>query len=202
MGYTHYWYRKPKLPIKEFTAFAQDVYALLAKADISLTYWSMGAKGEIAGFVANPDEINFNGYHEDAHEIFYLTRNAKKSEWENKAVARVFTFCKTARKPYDKYVVACLLLAKYHFVQEDFIISSDGSVVDWQEGLALLNKNFPYGCSLDVDAEEGMGLDDRVAFLPKKYADEMQEPKEPKEPKVELRATPEEIHNFEVNYMQ
>ena len=48
-----------------------------------------------------------------------------------------FNFCKTARKSYDKYVVACLILAKLCF-GNDVKISSDGDLEDWEEGKELI----------------------------------------------------------------
>ena len=175
----------------------------MAKADIPLTYWNGGSiQPELDGFIADPERINFNGKGKDCHETFYITRTAEETGQEDKS----FSFCKTARKPYDKYVVACLLLAKYHFAHDDFTIRSDAYVDNWKEGLDLLNNHFPYGCSFDM--VDGVTLDEGVVFLhpkktkksKKKYADEIPESKESKESK--LKATPEEIHYFEINYMQ
>ena len=49
---------------------------------------------------------------------------------------RAFVFCKTAQKPYDKYVVACLIIAKSIF-GKDVNISSNESLEEWQEGKKL-----------------------------------------------------------------
>ena len=47
-------------------------------------------------------------------------------------------FCKTARKPYDKYVVAVLCAIYHVYLQMEktvMNISSDGNTEDWTEGL-------------------------------------------------------------------
>ena len=75
--------------------------------------------------------VRFNGIGNNGHETFMLTPAVKS-----------FDFCKTACKPYDKYVVATLALAKYHF-GDDILVSSDGEAEDWEEGLALLKEVLP-----------------------------------------------------------
>ena len=57
--------------------------------------------------------VRFNGRDEDGHETFMIERTG--TSWE---------FCKTARKPYDVYVVACLILL--HHYNPEFVWSSDG----------------------------------------------------------------------------
>lgn len=197
------------MPINDFADFAKDVHTLLSKADISLTCWSKNGQ-EAIGYIADPNLIDFNGKGKDAHETLYITRIASSEYYEDKSqIALVFGCCKTALKPYDKYVVACLLLAKYHFAPKDFVISSDGDASDWQAGLELLNKHFSYGVHLikDIDLNEGVAFShpknskNSKNSKKKKYADEMGVVKEPKESK-ELKATPEEIRSFEINYMQ
>jgi len=50
-----------------------------------------------------------------------------------------FWFCKTARKPYDKYVVATLILFKYYF-GDKVELSSDGTSEEWHEGWELVEE--------------------------------------------------------------
>lgn len=59
------------------------------------------------------DAIVFNGVGEDGHETFFLTKNGN-----------AFSFCKTARKPYDLAVCGVLMLASVHATSGE--ISSDG----------------------------------------------------------------------------
>lgn len=63
---------------------------------------------------------------EDSHESFVIANEATE-----------FTFCKTARKPYDAVVCAVLILAKAYF-GKNIEISSDGDWAEWQEGKDLL----------------------------------------------------------------
>lgn len=135
MGYTHYFYTKPELDKKQFKAFAKDVKALIAKANVPLAF----EHNETDKSPEITDEVvRFNGHGEDGHETFMLTRETPVASYmENKKEA--FEFCKTARKPYDKYVTACLLLAKKHF-GNDIRLSSDGEVEDWVEGQEIVKE--------------------------------------------------------------
>ena len=88
--------------------------------------------------VLNGAKIRFNGIGEDGHETFYIMRKDKPATWAD-GQKTVFGFCKTARKPYDKYVVASLILAKIHLGNE-ITLSSDGDLDDWKEGLSVVNE--------------------------------------------------------------
>ena len=48
-----------------------------------------------------------------------------------------FNFCKTARKPYDLLVCACLIAAKKELNYE---VHSDGKKEDWQPAIDFYNK--------------------------------------------------------------
>lgn len=86
-----------------------------------------------------------------------------------------FGFCKTAQKPYDKYVVACLIIAKSIF-GKDVTISSDGDLEEWQEGKALaeqamdstvvLSRNADGEFLVEVEAKE-TSIEDFVADITK-----------------------------------
>lgn len=73
------------------------------------------------------DLIFFNGKAEDGHETMVLEPEGSG-----------FQFCKTARKPYDKAVVALLILANHH-APGVWEISSDGDGEDWLPTLEWLN---------------------------------------------------------------
>ncbi len=86
MGYTHYWtVNKPltQAQFDDFRAYASSV--LYEERDL------------LAERVVDDSEISFNGLGANAHETFWLAINSID-----------FNFCKTARKPYDAAVVACL----------------------------------------------------------------------------------------------
>ena len=78
--------------------------------------------------VADDKTIFFNGagFPDADHETFELTK--KKTE---------FCFCKTARKPYDLAVQACMLIAWYH-APNTIRISSDGYPEEWTAAAKLL----------------------------------------------------------------
>lgn len=73
-----------------------------------------------------PTAFRFNGLNDDAHETFYVDQG--NDEW---------SFCKTARKPYDVAVTA--ILAYLEGAHPDkFSVGSDGDSDDWQAGIKLL----------------------------------------------------------------
>ena len=61
--------------------------------------------------------IAFNGLDNDSHESCVLPLCKKAVE--------KFSFCKTARKPYDQYVLACYFVMKMH-LKEFCTVGSDG----------------------------------------------------------------------------
>ena len=137
MGYTHYWRQ-----LRDFTDTEWQELMRLTK----LITASSGRDIILSEFNINNEEIRFNGYGEEGHETFLITKKkrAKRQYEEQEAYDRqgAFEFCKTAHKPYDKYVVA-VLCALYNMEVKDWplgdgkimSISSDGNTEDWTEGL-------------------------------------------------------------------
>jgi hypothetical protein len=66
------------------------------------------------------DNLLFNGHEDDSHESFFLPSGQDPE----------FNFCKTARKPYDLFVMISLVLAHRH-MPHCFDIGSDGNEDDW-----------------------------------------------------------------------
>ena len=142
MGYTHYWRQ-----LRDFTDTEWQELTRLAKLIIADNEgilsdgFGEGGKPEVNG-----EHIWFNGLGEDSHETFRITKKkrAKEDYEEQEAYDRqgAFDFCKTAQKPYDKYVVA-VLCALYNIEVKEWplgdgkimSISSDGNTEDWTEGL-------------------------------------------------------------------
>lgn len=93
----------------------------------------------------NKDEVKFNGNGALAHETFTFPRTLQITEKSFSLYKNgyYFEFCKTARKPYDLFVTAVLLLAKKHF-GESIRISSDGNWEEWEEGRKLLKNILNY----------------------------------------------------------
>jgi hypothetical protein len=116
------------------------------------------------GYLVTDEMVNFNGDGDDSHETFLFERHAihdpfsGQASYDKKSKKRIlFDACKTAQKPYDICVVACLILAKIHF-GENIKISSDGDLADWEEGVKLVKKAtsinfslFEYGDNFDVE---------------------------------------------------
>ena len=133
MGYTHYFYRKAELDNQNFSRYAELVGKLVdtpeAKEILAEEYDETSTPA-----IVTLDLIQFNGKDDEGHETFYFPRVMKHYEYSENGL--VFEFCKTARKPYDKYVVASLIFAKVIF-GKDVRFSSDGELSDMEEGKAL-----------------------------------------------------------------
>jgi hypothetical protein len=69
--------------------------------------------------------IVFNGTGDDGHETFILCFG--QQEW---------SFCKTARKPYDVLVVTVLMFCEC-YAPGAWDIGSDGNNDDWAEGMTI-----------------------------------------------------------------
>lgn len=76
------------------------------------------------------------------HETFSLTR-----KYINES-----TFCKTARKPYDLMVTACLLLYKYYF--NSVTIKTDGTEDDWSEAYKFIASVFGKSRALELKFQD------------------------------------------------
>jgi hypothetical protein len=118
-GYTHYWTWKvapdqPRLQraIGEMNRLVEAKRSILdiERADED---------------AAAPDKIFFNGVGDGAHEPFVFPG---KIGWQ---------FVKTAMKPYDVVVTACLIVARDHFTRDELAISSDGTWDAWRGGRDL-----------------------------------------------------------------
>lgn len=134
MGYTHYWTFKriPKGQTKQVNkAYTKAVkecqkiilaYQNIAPSDERLSGYSAHTKlGQYLG-------VNFNGKGNLAHETFILRDFFKHNSG--------FNFCKTAHKPYDVVVVACLAVLK-DCLKELVEVSSDGRAWEFENGVQL-----------------------------------------------------------------
>lgn len=133
MGYTHYVRRDVEKTnnFEDFDLFVQGFNALhkVAVEELGIEI------GDGLGKTRNPkvtlDKVVFNGLGEMSHETFVWAQNAESS----------FDFCKTARKPYDALVTACLLLIK-EIYGDTVKVSSDGEWHEWRAGRHLYEKTF------------------------------------------------------------
>ena len=135
MGYTHYWRQ-----LRDFTDTEWQELTRLTKlitADGS-SILANGISDKNSRPTIDNEQICFNGIGNDGHETFRITKKkrAKADYEEQEAYDRqgAFELCKTAQKPYDRYVVA-VLCAIYRVQRDVMNISSDGNTADWTEGL-------------------------------------------------------------------
>ena len=122
MGYTHYFKTVKEPTTKQWRNIQKACKELLYPAFDNGILWQ-GHDTSYRPLIID-SLIAFNGVGDNAHEDFVLNRCLSNE------------FCKTARKPYDKYVVAVLLIAKF-YAPECFEVSTDGGVDDWQAGKKL-----------------------------------------------------------------
>jgi len=126
MGYTHYW--TPKRTNAEKFKDYSNVCARLKK-NLPENIQIGDATGDL-GSGSQPKfsskEVCFNGVGDDSHETFNVGLN--QNDWD---------FCKTACKPYDLLVCACLLAAVDML---GYQISSDGDIEDWIPAIKYYNK--------------------------------------------------------------
>ena len=143
MGYTHYISRSTRnLDPDTFKSFAAAASKVLSHPSIK-DLVSCDFDSTNIPPIVTPDLVRFNGKGDLGHETFSLRRD----DW------RDFDFCKTAAKPYDKAVVAVLVLA-HHYFPNDLEISSDGGPEDWQPGLGLAEEAVGFKVKLPLDNEE------------------------------------------------
>lgn len=148
MGYTHYWDKKGNFNTKKFAEFTNKVkkiveaidtkgpiggvYYLAAKDAVEVAIDIAGGAGEKGSKpILNDNEVCFNGLEDNSHESFYIQNRDDSLD--------AFSFCKTARKPYDIAVTASLIAFKHTFAYGTKI-SSDGNIDEWADGLSLYNR--------------------------------------------------------------
>lgn len=143
MGYTHNWIPK-KVSAKKFLEFSNvcgKLYRSLPEKSNTAGGFYADEKIEIgdeAGHLGvgnrpefSKDIVIFNGVGDMAHETFYVGLKQLNSE-----------FCKTARKPYDLLVCACLIasinMLGYKVGTDGITI--EGNIDDWKPALEFYNK--------------------------------------------------------------
>ncbi len=120
MGYTHYFHTYDKKRVRTTKASRDKVLPFLR--DIVSRYEDI-LTGDGSGetkilVILNHEEILLNEIGDDSHETFWFPLRSLPHD---------FTFCKTARKPYDAPVSEMLILLK-HFFAEQLYVDSDGLV--------------------------------------------------------------------------
>ena len=138
MGYTHYWRQ-----LRDFTDTEWQELTRLAK--LITADGVLDQTLSTVEFNIDNEQICFNGVGDNGHETFIITKKkrAKSDYEEQEAYDRqgAFEFCKTAQKPYDRYVVAVLCAIYNMKIKLDeekppvLYIRSDGNTKYWTEGL-------------------------------------------------------------------
>jgi len=148
MGYTHYFQkvgttRDDALRFEMFANGARTIIEYATKYDNIQIADGMG--DELDKWEITNEMIRFNGYGADAHETFYWNINESG-----------FNFCKTARKPYDAVITACLIHLKECYGSA-VNIGSDGYWSEWSDGARL------YRNALGLTAENPMATEEVTA---------------------------------------
>jgi hypothetical protein len=118
MGYTHYWNSKG-FTDEQWEEACARAKSILQFTDIPVQWeCDVEAPPEVSH-----EMIRFNGVEEDGYETFIVTPTQK------------IGFCKTARSPYDKVVVAMLTMLSE--VNPNFTWTSDGDEEDHRAGINL-----------------------------------------------------------------
>jgi hypothetical protein len=148
MGYTHYFTKvaADREDSRRFEMFARGARTIIEYATTYDNIQIANAMGDkLGGWEITDEVVAFNGYGSDSHESFYWSINSDG-----------FDFCKTAYKPYDSVVTACLIHLKD--VYGDLVsIGSDGSWSEWRDGARL------YRNATGLTAENPMGKETATA---------------------------------------
>lgn len=138
MGYTHYWSKKESITEKKWDKFLVDFNKVLPQF-IDLLQKFKDPKSEWDdSLVVTSQMVCLNGIGENGHETFCMDKEIMS-----------FSFCKTARKPYDLAVMCALIIAKKRFGSK-FSFSSDGCDERemWLPAMKLCQNTLGYGMTL------------------------------------------------------
>jgi len=138
MGYTHYWRQQRDFTDTEWQELTRLTKLITNDGVLDQTLSTVE-------FNIDNEQICFNGVGDNGHETFIITKKKRpKADYEEQDAydkQGAFEFCKTAHKPYDKYVVAVLCALHNMKIKLDeekppvLYIRSDGNTADWTEGL-------------------------------------------------------------------
>jgi hypothetical protein len=127
-GYTHYYTWKQSPDDASIKACVADMNRLI-EARKSILVSPGGRETTPGSLKLSATNVDFNGIGNNAHEPFVFPYAFSDHD--------SFNFCKTAWKPYDEVVTACLIVARDHFSPSVLEIDSDGSWSDWSRGAKL-----------------------------------------------------------------
>ena len=172
MGYTHYWERQKRYSRQDFNKVVSDCHKLIdyySNCSTSFTPYGgqefcladgtgekmdkhefLKANSHSSGFIRfNGRTKDFNGL-DGSHETFMFDRVITSKHYFatsrhpiKKTTKFYFECCKTAQKPYDLMVCACLIIMKYH-LERDIAVRSDGEADDWGHAVDFVNDVLGY----------------------------------------------------------
>jgi hypothetical protein len=124
-GYSHYYEWKQKPDEHALRSCLEQMHLVVAAAKNLLAGPDGDGKPKVEAL-----QLEINGRGEESHEAFIFPAGMG---WNS---------CKTAGKPYDAVVTACLLIARDHFDTDILEIASDGEweAGDWADGARLYEK--------------------------------------------------------------
>jgi uncharacterized protein Usg len=129
MGYTHYFRQQKSLTDQQWQLMKAAATLLTSNRHCAVYIpTSKKQEKEIGQY------ININGVGDEAHESFVIDKNLQPND---------FSFCKTARKSYDRYVTAILIVLNT-VAPGAYNITSDGYHDEWFDGLQVL-QDYLYG---------------------------------------------------------
>lgn len=152
MGYTHYFTQTRNLTVDEWTDICTDLTEILSFTENELGIPLANGHGEPR------TRPLFNGLGDDAHETFYISRKRQPPEYPGDRAGGFF--CKTARKPYDVAVTACLCYLSTCLDKPAFHVNSDGHGKDFLQGLSLARQALPRKANV-LDIPMGVMQSDR-----------------------------------------
>lgn len=127
MGYTHYWSWKKRPSAAKLQAAIRDIAKVVRSA---ASGFLAGGNGEGKPLVT-PTEVAFNGSSGDSYETFAFPGDFPEGTDDS---SDGFNFTKTARRPYDAFVTAALIVVRQHFDTDVLEIRSDGDPEEWIDG--------------------------------------------------------------------
>lgn len=137
MGYTHYYYQKKSIPQKKWEKIAVDcmkVFEFCEDNGIKIVYeYDNDVQSEVSD-----TKIRFNGFGNEGHETFSIWKDKPEESVNTLGTDEYFSFCKTARKPYDLAVGLVLLVVKKHS-PNSIRVASDG---DWDEDWSEIRRAY------------------------------------------------------------
>lgn len=158
MGYTHYWTMTRNLSADAWAEVSTDIAEILKYVEHTFGLPLGDGSGDAhTRPLLDSKGIDFNGLGDDSHESFVIGPKRVKT-WEHGTLGS--NFCKTAHKPYDIAVTACLCYLDSCLEPRAFSVSSDGYGHNFLDGLEAARQALPRKANV-LDIPLGVRENDR-----------------------------------------